>query len=163
MVSAATKTAASLLDDHRALMSSMRQRRLDRASVIHPSDHELPVGSSSPALPALAALDESPPTRSTIDTSHVPEAKRAKYEAYYPTYWFVLRESSSGTTCARPVLTGLLPRTPLLRSAGTRRRSGTISASGTRSLASGEGTPFTAPRRSTDAKSTSRTSLLVNA
>lgn len=69
------------------LMREMHRRRGERASVIPPSDHPLPDLPSSPSPPTN---EDDTHQRPAVDISHIPEAKRRKYEAYYPTYWSVV-------------------------------------------------------------------------
>lgn len=87
MVSPSSPTA-TLLQTHRDILRKIHANRIERSSIVAPSEHKLPDLPPSPSpSPPPSSPEAHPQEQSTLDISHIPEAKRRKYEAYYPTYW----------------------------------------------------------------------------
>ncbi|KAL7411730.1 MT-A70-domain-containing protein [Mrakia frigida] len=86
MVSPSSPTA-TLLQTHRDILRKIHANRIERSSIVAPSEHKLPDLPPSPSpSPPPSSPEAHPQEQSTLDISHIPEAKRRKYEAYYPTY-----------------------------------------------------------------------------
>lgn len=82
IMTATASDSTALLEAHTALLSRIGRNRTLRSDVLKPTAHSLPAWGEAARRPP-----PSPPAPTArLDISHIPEAKRRKYEAYYPNY-----------------------------------------------------------------------------